>query len=195
MKKSYYTSIIVILLFTVLFITEGQSQSFNKLDDVPHDIAYYRESQVTKPLVKVIYGRPTFEGEEEVFGSKIPFNELWRTGANEATEVKIYKDVLIANKIVTAGTYVVYTIPGEKHWEIILNSDTDVIGAYQYNPAFNVIKLTVPVLKAEKLNTFSIDFKKTKDNQILMVFAWGSTRVRMPLDFNEHAYYASAFDE
>ena len=195
MKKSQYTLIIVLIVLTILFITKSEAQGFKKLDKAPHDITYYRESKVTKPLVKVLYGRPTFHGKGEVFGSKVPYNELWRTGANEATEIKIFKDVLIGNKLICAGSYVLYTIPGEKEWEIILNSNTDVLGAFQYNPDFDIAKIKVPVGKAEKMNTFSIDFKKIKNNNIIMVFAWGTTRVRVPMHFNEQEHYAIAFDK
>ena len=190
MKKSQYTANIILIVISILFITESEAQGFKKLDKAPHDISYYRESKVTKPLVKVLYGRPTFNGKGEVFGSKVPYNELWRTGANEATEIKIFKDVIIGNKRVSAGSYVLYTIPGENEWEIILNSNTDVLGAFQYNPAFDIFKIKVPVGKAEKLNTFSIDFKKMKNKSIVMVFAWGTTRVRVPLNFNEQEHYA-----
>ena len=185
MKRSYYSTIIVLLLFTVLFITESRAQGFKMLDKVPHDISYYRESRVTAPLAKVLYGRPQKNGEE-IFGNVIPYGELWRTGANEATEVKFYKDVQFGNTTVAASTYVLLTVPGEDEWEIILSSKLDVLGAFQYNPIFDVAKITVPVSKAENLESFSIAFKKFEDN-VQMVLAWDAVRVKIPLQFDKES--------
>ena len=193
MKKSFDLRLIIILIAAVLYTISSSAQGFNKLDEAPHDISYYRESKVTTPLVKIVYGRPSIKTNAEVFGTEIPFNELWRTGANEATEIKIYKDVLFGDKLVSAGTYVLYTIPNENQWEVILSSNTDVLGAFQYDAIFDVARIMVPVAKAEKLDTFSIGFKKKSQNNISMVFAWGSTRVKVPLNFNEQEYYAGLY--
>ena len=59
MKKSYNTTIIVLILFAILFISESYAQSFKKVDEIPLDISYYRTNRVSQPVVKVIYGRPT----------------------------------------------------------------------------------------------------------------------------------------
>lgn len=180
-KKKYATlfTFFVICLFSVA----GFAQPFNEADEVPHDISYYRETRITPPLVKVLYGRPSKEGKE-VFGDLIPYGEVWRTGYNEATEIKFYKDVQFGGKKVAAGTYVLVTIPGEKAWKIILNSQLDTWGAFQYDPLFNVAEISVPVNEAEELETFSIAFKK-KAEQIHMVLGWDSTRVKIPLRFKE----------
>jgi hypothetical protein len=171
-----------------LFTMDHQAQGFKKLDDVSHDISYYRESQVAPPLVKVIYGRPKSK-ENEIFGTKIPFGVLWRTGANEATEIKLYDNVMLGDTRVEAGTYTLITIPGEKEWEIILSSNLDVWGAYQYDSKADVARIKVPVSKAENLDVFSIAFKRVK-NEIIMVLGWGSTRVKIPMDFEKLNYYA-----
>jgi len=193
MKKSADLKLLILIAAAILYSLSSTAQGFTSLDKAPHDISYYRESMVSSPLVKVIYGRPSVNSELEVFGTKVPFNEVWRTGANEATEIKIYNDVLFGDKIVSAGTYTLYTIPGEDQWEIILSSNTDVMGAFQYDPVFNVAKIKVQVKKAEKINTFSISFKKKSNNNISMILAWGSTRVKVPLDFNEQIHYADNY--
>jgi len=193
MKRSFDLRLIIILLAAVLYTLSSTGQGFEKLDDTPHDIAYYRASKVTTPLVKVLYGRPTETNKTEIFGSQVPFNELWRTGANEATEIKIYKDVMFGDKFVGAGTYVIYTIPNKNNWEIILSSNTDVVGAHQYHSIFDVARVLVPVTKAERIDTFSIGFKKVANNNISMVFAWGTTRAKVLLDFNEQEFYAGLY--
>ena len=187
MKKLYNSTFITITLLFALLVSESQAQNFSELDKVPHDIAYYRMSRVTPPLVKVIYGRPQKFGEE-VFGNIVPFDKIWRTGANEATEIKFYKDVLFGDTLIAAGTYALYTIPGKDEWEVILNSKLDVIGAFQYNPTFDVAKIKVSVYNAEVLESFSIAFKNLGDD-LQMVLGWDSTRVKIQLQFEEESVF------
>lgn len=75
-------------------------------------------------------------------------------------------------------------IPGEENWDIILNSNTDVWGAFQYDSTFDVARVTVPVNKAETIETFSISFKKI-DKNIQMIMGWDNTRVKVPLKFQQ----------
>lgn len=189
MRKSLYIKVILVIYATLLFALKSNGQSFKNVDRVPHDIAYFRESNITSPLVKVVYGRPSVKKNEEAFGNKIPFGELWRTGANEATEIKLYQDTVINDVVVKAGTYVLLTIPGENEWEVILNSNLDVWGAFQYDPKADVARIKVPVSKAEMLNAFSIAFKKG-DEQLNMVLGWGSTRVKVPMRIDQDSYVA-----
>ena len=185
--KFFYSTIITLVVFT-LFSTQGMAQAYGSLDEAPHDISYYRKSMVTKPLVKVIYGRPQKNGEE-VFGNKVAYNELWRTGANEATEVKFYEDIVFGGQKVAAGTYVLYTIPGEKEWEIILSSNLDVLGAFQYDAIFDVARVKVKANNAEELESFSIFFRE-KSDAIQMVLGWDTTRVNISIDLKENKEYA-----
>ena len=180
MKKLEYVAILIFLAIVTIAPT-CVAQTFKGIDKVPHDISYYRESRITQPLVKVLYGRPS-KSEQAVFGDLVPYGEVWRTGYNEATEVQFYKDVQFGDKKVAAGTYVLITIPGEDEWKVILNSQLDTWGAFQYDPIFNVAEITVPSSKAEELETFSIAFKR-KSEKIQMVLGWDTTRVTIPLQF------------
>ena len=188
MKTKTIFKFIIFLLVSVLLKTSLSAQNFNGVDKAPHDISYYRENMVAKPLVKVIYGRPKKDGQD-IFGGIVKYGKVWRTGANEATEVKFYQDILFGDTKVLAGTYVLLTIPGENEWEVILSSNVDVWGAFQYNPVFNVASITVPSNRAESVETFSIAFKEKQD-KINMVLAWDSTRVKIPISFNIKEQYA-----
>jgi hypothetical protein len=188
MKPKTILKIVIFLLMAMLLKTNVSAQSFKDLDESPHDIAYYRVNRLTPPLVKVIYGRPQKNGQK-VFGNLVKYGKIWKTGANEATEVKFYKDILFGNVKVPAGTYVLLTIPGEKEWEVILSSNLDVLGAFQYNPLFDVAKITIPSSKAESIEVFSIAFKEKKDT-VQMVLAWDSTRVKIPITLEFKELYA-----
>lgn len=176
MKKFYYGVVLLCLLFNL----DLAAQRFSPLDKNPTDIAYLRTNKLTQPLVKVVYSRPTKEAEA-VFGEQVPFEKIWRTGDNEATELKFYSDVKFGDKLVKAGTYVLHTIPGEKEWTIILNSNTDTWGAFFYDETKDVARIKVPVKEAESIDIFTIVFNQNYNNTF-MVLAWDSTRVNIPLE-------------
>lgn len=167
------------LITLLLFTKEVKGQTYSDLDENPTDIVYYRTSNMTLPVVKVVYGRPSTD-DQEVFGTQVPFGKIWRTGSNESTEIKFYQDVMFGNKFVKAGTYVLYTIPNENYWTIILNKNTDTFGTCFYHPEDDVAKLEVPTTKGEMMETFSIGFI-SQDYGSQMVLAWAKIRVQIPL--------------
>jgi len=108
MNKKIITTM---LLCALLSSVTSFAQKFDNIDNAPVDISYLTTRKIPKPLVKVVYGRPQKESNI-VFGDQVPYGEVWRTGANEATEVKFYTDMSFGRKLVKAGTYVLHTIPG-----------------------------------------------------------------------------------
>ncbi|XLS30144.1 DUF2911 domain-containing protein [Flavobacteriaceae bacterium M23B6Z8] len=173
--------ILLLTAIAVALVTQDISaQKFSGLDKSPHDIAYYRTQRSAPPLVKVIYGRPQKKGRK-IFGGIVSYGDVWRTGANEATEITFYKDATFGGKQVKAGTYTLFTVPGEKEWTVILNSDLDVWGAYSYNKAKDVARVTVPVEKDSKsLEAFSIAFNQVGDD-VHLTLAWDQDRVAVPI--------------
>ena len=170
---------IIIGLSSVLFTNKVYAQSFSQLDENPHDVVYYGMNEVELPQVKVVYGRPDAM-DQIVFGTQIPYGKIWRTGSNEATEIRFYQDVMFGDKLVKAGTYVLYTIPNEKNWTIILNRNTDSFGAFFYNPEDDIVKLEVQTTKGKMLEHFSISFNSLDDGSE-MILAWAKTRIQIPL--------------
>lgn len=172
---------LVMLCICVSLVTEAQS--FADVDKSPMDMAYYPNNFAhdrkagEKPVIRVIYSRPQKKGRE-LFGKLVPNGEVWRTGANEATEIQFYQDVTLGGKAVKAGTYSLFTIPGAKEWTIILNSDLDYWGAYSYNEKNDVLRITAP---ATNLNTpvenFTIQFDKG-----VMQLAWDKTLVKVAVE-------------
>lgn len=176
MKNKIITSMLCCALLSSVM---SYAQKFDRPDEAPVDISYLTIGKIPKPLVKVVYGRPQKESDQ-VFGSQIPYGEIWRTGANEATEVKFYADMSFGRKLVKAGTYVMHTIPGEKEWTIILNSNTDTWGSYFYDETKDVVRIKIPTQEAEEIDIFSIGFKNDFNNTF-MVLAWDDTRIDIPL--------------
>ncbi len=115
--------------------------------------------------VVVNYGSPSVKGRD-IWGALVPFNKVWRTGANEATVFTIEQDVLIEGQILAAGSYGLFTIPGEDEWTLIFNSVSDQWGSYEYDDSKDVLRVQVDPQKAA-VNSETLDFM-VNDNQVIL---------------------------
>lgn len=178
MKKIKFLSAIA-FGFLLLLTTNAQAQKFPGLDKSPMDEALYpADSKIPTKTAKVIYSRPQLKGRP--LSELAPAGKIWRTGANEATEITFYKDVKLGTTKIKAGTYSLYTVPNEKEWTIILNKDINVWGAYSYKEANDVTRLNVPATQTEEsLEAFSMVFTKG-DNGFVLNLGWDKTRVAIP---------------
>jgi hypothetical protein len=132
--------------------------------------------------MKVIYSQPRKNGRE-TFGKLVPYGEVWRTGANEATEITLTKDVLVNNQILKAGTYSIFTIPSQDKWTIIINSDVGLWGAYNYVPKLDVIRFDVPVQAVNDISeAFTMTFD-TKNEMADLLITWDKIKVIIPFKF------------
>ncbi|WP_298473026.1 DUF2911 domain-containing protein [uncultured Maribacter sp.] len=168
------------LAFALVLTTQVNAQKFNGLDKSPMDMATYPSSyKISEKTVRVTYSRPQLKGRS--VAQLAPSGEVWRTGANEATEITFYKEVKLAGETIKPGTYALFTIPGEKEWTIILNSKLNQWGAYTYDKDSDVARVNVtPSSDKESLEAFSISFNKV-DNGAHLVMGWGKTRVAVPI--------------
>jgi hypothetical protein len=147
--------------------------------------------------VRVVYGRPYKRGRENVFGTKesnavVPYGERWRTGANEATEITVTRDVTIGGKTLAAGTYSLFTTPGPDTWTFHLNSKLGLSGVGIFeNDTFTPVDLAptdVLVVSAparqlppdKEVDQLTFDFEKTATGAD-MVLRWIRTEVRVPI--------------
>lgn len=135
--------------------------------------------------VKVTYGQPSKRGRV-IFGQLVPYGEVWRTGANEATEITFKKDVMIGGKEVKSGTYTLFTIPQKDKWTIILNSELRQWGAYDYekHKDKDVLKTEVPVKKAPLHEKLTYSFTEISDGVTLGI-AWDEVAVYVPIIFKK----------
>ena len=181
---------LVLVAIILSFTTSTLGQSFRSIDKSPVDIAYLpddfahdRKFAPERKLpesagVRVTYGRPQMKGRV-VFGELVPYGKVWRTGANEASEFNVYEDITIGGKSLKAGTYALFSIPGENEWTIIFNSDLDHWGAYSYNEAYDVLRVSAAVShNTESVEAFSIQF-----DDHTMRMAWDKTIVELPIEY------------
>lgn len=127
--------------------------------------------------IKITYGQPSKRGRI-IFGGLVPLDSVWRTGANEATEITFKHDAIFGGKKVKAGTYTLFTIPSKDYWEVILNKQLGQWGAYEYEKyrRRNVLRTKVPVYELEKeLEKFTITVKKDA-----VSFEWDRTGAAVP---------------
>ncbi|MCH2195937.1 DUF2911 domain-containing protein [Kordia sp.] len=171
----------ILLVVTLFFSIDVAAQKFSDIDKSPHDISYYKAKRNAPPVIKVIYGRPQKKGRR-IFGSLVSYGKVWRTGANEATEITFFQDVKLGDQEIKKGTYTLFTIPNKNTWTIIINSDTDVWGSYYYDQENDVARLDVPVKKIDVVEYFSIAFTKETDGT-RMTLAWDNISVAVPFSF------------
>lgn len=135
--------------------------------------------------VKITYCQPRKRGRE-VFGKLVPFGEVWRTGANEATEITLTKDIFINGTLLLAGTYSLFTIPAQDQWIIILNKDLGQWGAYNYNSKMDVLRFERPIMQSgnEVVEAFTIQFDQRNSVADLLLL-WDRTKISIPIQFIE----------
>jgi len=111
--------------------------------------------------ITIEYGRPKVKGRT-IWGGLVPFAKVWRTGADEATTFAISKDVKVEGKTIAAGTYSLFSIPGEAEWTIIFNKVAKQWGAFRYDQSQDVLRVNVKPAAAEHTEemTFKIEGSK-----------------------------------
>lgn len=98
--------------------------------------------------ISIAYGRPNVKGRE-IFGGLVPYGKIWRTGADEATTISFSGDVTIEGQALAAGTYSLFTIPGEETWDIVFNSVADQWGSYNYDAGKDALRVSVTPAASE----------------------------------------------
>ena len=135
--------------------------------------------------LKVFYNRPLKKGRV-VFGALVPFNEVWRTGANEATTFETNQSLTVNGSLIPAGKYTLWTVPKDSTWTVIFNSKQYSWGVNSemkpmWDPNYDVADIEVPV---EKLNTtveqFTIAFDNSTDS-LSLTMAWDDVKIAVPL--------------
>ncbi len=121
--------------------------------------------------VTVKYCRPGVKGRV-IWGGLVPKDKPWRTGANEATSFTVTHDVTVNGKPLAAGTYALLTIPGEKDWQVVFNSDKDLWGAYEYKPEHDVLRVTATPKPAEHEEWMRFAFENLTPSSADLVLRW-----------------------
>ncbi|NJO02749.1 MAG: DUF2911 domain-containing protein [Bacteroidia bacterium] len=136
--------------------------------------------------LKITYGQP-YRKSRVIFGELVPYGQLWRTGANEATEFTTTGDIKVGKKMLPEGTYTLFTIPQEDKCTIIFNKVLGQWGAYKYEEVKgeNALTLDVPMEEGKDVyEAFTIQFEETKNGADL-VLLWDKSRISVPIFFDK----------
>jgi hypothetical protein len=164
------------VLFTLLFAIVSLVQAQDKKPPMSPKVT----AESPDKNIKVVYGQPSKKGRT-IFGENglEKYGKVWRTGANEATEVTFKNDVMFGGKMVKAGTYTLYTIPNAKEWDVLLNSTLGQWGAYDYEKikGNDVAMVKVPV----SMNKTPIEKLTITPANSSIAIAWDNMTVSVPV--------------
>ena len=170
--------------------SNGQNITGN-YDKSPMDMSYYPvdypKLKMTKNdkdalIARVIYSRPKTDGRV-IFGNVLKYGSPWRMGANEATEIEFFRDVEINDRRIEKGRYVIYCIPQETEWKMILNNDLFTWGL-QIDSSKDVYSFTVPVVKNKyPFELLTIEFAQADESNMRLNIAWDSVRAVVPIKY------------
>jgi hypothetical protein len=130
--------------------------------------------------VVIDYSRPKMRGRK-IMGGLVPYGEVWRTGANEATSLKTAVDLDIAGTKVPAGSYTIYSLPAEGKWKLIINKQTGQWGT-EYDQSKDLARIDLAQTKLPSpLEQFTIEFDKTSGDSANLVLEWETTKLSVPV--------------
>lgn len=167
----------VVLLFLGTAFTTAQAQSLKTPAPSPNQ-------KVTQAFglseISVDYSRPSMKGRT-IFGSLVPYDKIWRTGANGATLLTFGQEVMLQGMKVPAGTYALYTMPGKNKWTVMLYKDLDMAGSVnEYKKSDELLRFDVmPKMLKDKVETFTIEFANLTSNSADIQLLWDDVCVSM----------------
>lgn len=174
---------VLVLVLVAMFFNRYGTKAHS-----PEGIVDYEEEALD---LEVFYNRP-YKKERVIFGGLVPYDEVWRTGANEATTFTTNQDLLVDGSFLPAGKYTLWTIPGKNSWKVIFNSKMYPWGIDNEKrpyrePEHDALILEVPTSKMETpLEQFTIFFERANE-LIFMNLAWDETRVTVPMKTTKEA--------
>lgn len=182
MKKFLIVAGIFLLLVigVLLYIRFYYTKSFS-----PEESTEYNRGDVH---ISVFYNGPYKKGRK-IFGDLVPYETIWRTGANEATVFETNKNLIVKGQPLKAGKYTLWTIPGELSWKIIFNSETgqwgvNFNGEANRNAAKDVLTVEVPALIQDKeFEQFTISIEQVGED-LELILLWDKTVVVVPISLN-----------
>ncbi|WP_111660524.1 DUF2911 domain-containing protein [Olleya aquimaris] len=178
-----WVMVVLLLVVTGLFIynftTEGGlfNQPLSPKKTVKFEVGHLE--------LEVFYNRPS-KRDRDIFGALVPFNKVWRTGANEATTFETNEDLSIKGMLLPKGKYTLWTVPMEDNWKVMFNSKQYDWGVNEkmepnWDPNFDVVEVEVPAITLDKsVEQFTIAFDNSTDD-LKMTMAWDDIKIEVPL--------------
>lgn len=182
MRKTIKRTVLGIIILTAAIMLPYFIFKMNTKSYSPEQTVTFEKDGLQ---LEVFYNRP-YKKDREIFGGLVPYGEVWRTGANEATTFETNKDILVDGSLLKAGKYTLWTIPGKGSWKVIFNSEMYPWGITadekpSRQPEFDVLTVEVPVRHLRQVvEQFTIDFTEEYDLIHLNLY-WDQTLVKVPI--------------
>ena len=133
--------------------------------------------------VSITYSRPSVK-ERTIWGELVPYDKVWRTGANEATTITLSHDASVGGKSLAAGTYGLFTVPQKNgEWTVIFNKEAEQWGAFQYKEGEDALRVRTKALPSGHTETFQISFAEVDGDSAVVDLAWDKVRVPFEVSF------------
>lgn len=189
MKKKFFA----IAFAAALMFTANQSFAQLKLPAASSAQTITQGLGIEK--VTINYSRPSMNGRK-IFGELVPYNEVWRTGANTNTTLTFDGDVTLNGHKLSAGTYALFTVPNKSEWTIIISKNTQQWGAYTYNQAEDALRFNVkPQNLSTPVETFTISVDNVTPTDAVLSLAWEKTAVKVDLKVDQQTAILASIDE
>jgi len=167
-----------VILFAFLLSLFGPVENFaqNGKQEVRISPKAGITQQVGLTDITITYGRPGVK-DRTIWGKLVPFDAVWRAGANEATKIVFSTDVIIEGKKLKKGSYSFFTIPGKKDWTIIFNKVADQWGAFEYNESQDALRIKVKPEKGNWQEWLAYTITKVSDTSAVIRLEWEKLRI------------------
>ncbi|MBU2527088.1 MAG: DUF2911 domain-containing protein [Bacteroidetes bacterium] len=183
MKKIKWILIVIVALGIIAYgfikVRQANTKKYS-----PEDTVGYIKNDLQ---MSVFYNRPYKKGRP-IFGGLVPYNEVWRTGANEATVFTTNKDLTINGQHLPAGKYTLWTIPDSEQWQVIFNERQYIWGVTNEgvasrDPQYDTVNVFIPIeTLPEVTEQFTISFAE-QNGHVMLRFEWDQTRVSVPISY------------
>jgi hypothetical protein len=140
--------------------------------------------------VSIDYSSPGVKGRK-IWGGLVPYDEVWRTGANEVTSITFSDPVKVNGNDLPAGTYGIHTIPGELEWEIIFSKDTEVDGSSNYDSEKDALRIKVKPEEHHFMERMTFMFTDVTDNSVNVNLIWDKLKVSFAIETNTNELFLS----
>lgn len=177
-----FTAVLVAVLVgagTVLSVSRASAQERGSSQPRVSPNATLTQTIGTSQIL-VTYGRP-YVNDREIFGGLVPYGEVWRTGANEATYVQFPVDVVVEGEPLSAGEYSLYTIPGEDEWTVIFSNNANQWGL-DYDSSADELRVTTTPEQASHREMVTFTFQNVTEDSADLVLRWAGVRVPISIE-------------
>jgi hypothetical protein len=171
----------LVMLAAIFFIFNNNASAQDKKDRPSPPATATKE--VGSAKVTIDYSSPAVKGRKIWNSEMVPYNQVWRTGANEPTKITLSEDVMVEGKELKAGTYALFTIPAENEWTIIFNKNHQQWGAYDYSEDDDVLRVKAKPSKSKQMNErLKFDIREKGNNKAEVVLSWENLEVPFTLE-------------